>query len=137
MRKIREVLRLKHELKLSTRKIERCLELGHGTAGEYLKRAERAGLTWAQARELSEADLEECLFEQVGRNEPWVRAPRFLRAVGRVTPGREGFRVFPARISWRERRAGGTLAKLFAFGRGMTARSWQTSGRLCGPSASR
>jgi len=81
MRKIREVLRLKHELKLSARKIERCLELGHGTAGEYLKRAERAGLMWAQARELSDAELEERLFEQVGRNEPWVRAPVDLAMV--------------------------------------------------------
>jgi transposase len=81
MRKVREVLRLKHELKLSDRKIERSVGLGHGTAGEYLKRAERAGLTWEEAEGLSDAEVEERLFEQVGRNEPWARAPIDLASV--------------------------------------------------------
>jgi transposase len=81
MRKIREVLRLKHELKRSVREIERSLELGHGTAGDYLRRAKRTGLTWEQAQELSDAEVEGRLFQHVGRNEPPARAPIELASV--------------------------------------------------------
>ena len=81
MRKIREILRLKHELKRSVREIERALELGHGTAGDSLKRAKQAGLTWEDAKTLSDAELEGRLFQQVGRNEPWARAPIALASV--------------------------------------------------------
>ena len=81
MRKIREVLRLKHELKLSKRKIGAALGLGPSTAGDYLKRAKAAGLTWTEAETLSDAAVEARLFQQLGRNEPWVRAPIDLRWV--------------------------------------------------------
>ena len=45
MRKIREALRL-HASGLSTRKIATSLGVGQSTANEYLKRIERAALTW-------------------------------------------------------------------------------------------
>jgi transposase len=75
MRKIREVLRLKHEFKLSKRKIAGLVGIGASTVGDYLKRAEDAGLTWQEAEKLCDAVVEERLFQRLGRAEPWVRAP--------------------------------------------------------------
>ena len=40
-----------------------------------LKRADKAGLTWPKAKELSDAEIESCLFRHVGRKEPSARAP--------------------------------------------------------------
>jgi transposase len=75
MRKVREVLRLKHALKLSERQIAAAVGTGHTTVGDYLKRATRAGLTWEEAEKLSDAVVEARLFEQVGWHEPAARAP--------------------------------------------------------------
>ena len=75
MRKVREVLRLKHVLKLTERQIERSVGISHGTVGRYLKRAEEAGLVWEEAEKLSDGEVEARLFNQVGRNEPVTRAP--------------------------------------------------------------
>jgi transposase len=75
MRKVREVLRLKHVLKLAERQIERSVGISHGTVGAYLKRAEEAGLLWEEAEKLSDGEVEARLFQQVGRNEPVTRAP--------------------------------------------------------------
>jgi transposase len=75
MRKVREVLRLRHVQNLSERQIAAALEIGHSTVGDYLKRAARAGLVWEDAERLSDAEVEARLFQQVGWNEPTVRAP--------------------------------------------------------------
>lgn len=75
MRKIREVLRLKHELGLTERPIAAAVGIGHTTVNDYVKRAEQAGLTWQEAAPLSDAEVEARLFHQVGRNEPCARAP--------------------------------------------------------------
>jgi transposase len=75
MRKVREVLRLKHVLKLTERPIAEAVGIGHTTVNAYVKRAERAGLTWADAEPLTDAEVEARLFQQVGWNEPSARAP--------------------------------------------------------------
>jgi len=75
MRKIREILRLKEELSLSHRGISASTGVSRSTVSDYVGRAERAGLTWAAAKELSDAEVEARLFQQVGRNEPQKRAP--------------------------------------------------------------
>lgn len=75
MRKIREVLRLKHELWLGHRAIAASCAIGKASVCEYLKRADKVGLTWQQAKELSDAEIESRLFRHVGRNEPSARAP--------------------------------------------------------------
>jgi transposase len=75
MRKVREVLRLKHLFKLSEREIAGAVRIGHGTAGAYIKRAKEEGLTWQEAEKLSDAEVEARLFAQVGWNEPAARAP--------------------------------------------------------------
>jgi transposase len=62
LRKIKEILRLKWGLGLSARQVGASLNISHSTVGEYIKRAERAGLDWTQAKNLSEAAIAEQLF---------------------------------------------------------------------------
>ena len=62
MRKIREVLRLKWERRLSHRQVERSLQMGRGTVGGYLRRAVAAGLSWEQVTALGDEELEGRLF---------------------------------------------------------------------------
>lgn len=64
MRRIREVLRLKHELGCSQREISSATGLSKGSVAKYLKRAEAAGITWAVARDLDERELESRLFDK-------------------------------------------------------------------------
>ncbi len=61
MRKIRDVLRL-HAVGLSKRQIAVSLNIGATSAGNYLRRARRAGLNWPPPEELSDADLDRLLF---------------------------------------------------------------------------
>jgi transposase len=75
MRKVREVLRLKHECGRSEREIALAVGIGRSTAGEYLARAERSGLTWDAAKEMDDAAVEAKLFRRVGQSEPVRRAP--------------------------------------------------------------
>ena len=76
MQKTREVLRLKFERRLGHRAIAASCAIAKGSASDYLTRAREAGLTWKQAEELSDAEVERRLFHQVGRNEPSARAAR-------------------------------------------------------------
>ncbi len=46
MRKIREILRLKHYCNCSIREISKSCGIGRGTVGDYLHRATAAGLSW-------------------------------------------------------------------------------------------
>ncbi len=46
MRQIQEIIRLKHQSKLSIREIARSCSLPASTVGDYLKRAEAAGIGW-------------------------------------------------------------------------------------------
>jgi transposase len=74
MRKIREVLRLRHECGCQHRQIALACHMSSSTVGDYLGRAERAGLTWEEAKPLSDAEVEARLFSYVGRSEPAARA---------------------------------------------------------------
>jgi transposase len=62
MRKIKEVLRLKWECGQSNRAVARSCSISHTTVGEYLKRAQAAGLTWPLPEDLTEDGLYELLF---------------------------------------------------------------------------
>ncbi len=62
MRKIQEVLRLKWECSLSNRAIARSCSISHSTVGEYLRRAQEAGLSWPLPADLDEDRLFELLF---------------------------------------------------------------------------
>ncbi len=62
MRKVKEVLRLRWECGLSKQKIAQSCGMARSTVGDYLMRAEAAGLSWPLPDSLSEADLEQRLF---------------------------------------------------------------------------
>ena len=64
VRKIREVLRLKHEVGLSNRAIARACRVSNSTVGEYVKRARKAGLGWPLPSELGEEDLYRKMFPE-------------------------------------------------------------------------
>ncbi len=67
MRQIKEVLRLKHELKLSVREIARSCAVPTSTVGDYLKRAESAGILWPMPEDWTEEQILERL---LGAAEP-------------------------------------------------------------------
>jgi transposase len=62
MRKIREVLRLKYELKRSNREIGLSCGIGRSTVGDYIQRVKQAGLEWPLPEGLSDSSLEQKLF---------------------------------------------------------------------------
>ena len=62
MRKIREVLRLKHEQGLSHQAVAQACAVGVGTVNRYLQRAAQRGLVWPLPAELDDATLEARLF---------------------------------------------------------------------------
>ncbi len=62
MRKIHQILRQRHELKLSYRAIANSLNISIGCVSDYLHRAKAAGLIWPLSEELSEQALYERLF---------------------------------------------------------------------------
>ena len=62
LRKIREVLRLKHEVGLSNRAIARACRVSNSTVGDYLERAQAAGVAWPVPDELGEEALYRKLF---------------------------------------------------------------------------
>ena len=62
MRKIREILRLKHYCNCSIREISKSCGIGRGTVGDYLNRAKAAGLSWPLPEHLNDTTLEQRLF---------------------------------------------------------------------------
>jgi transposase len=62
MRKIKEVLRLKWGQGLSNRQIAKACGVARPTVGEYLRRADQAGLRWPLPAALSDTQLEQQLF---------------------------------------------------------------------------
>ena len=54
-------------MELGHRAIAASCAIGQGSVCDYLKRAEKAGLTWQQAKEMSDAEVESRLFRHVGR----------------------------------------------------------------------
>jgi len=62
VRKIKEILRLKHACGLSKREIARSCDVARSTVADYLMRARAAGLNWPESAGLTEAELEGCLF---------------------------------------------------------------------------
>jgi transposase len=62
MRRLREILRLKHACGLPHRAIARACGVGAGTVSDYVGRAHDAGLTWPLPDDLDDAQLEARLF---------------------------------------------------------------------------
>jgi len=66
MRKVREVLRLKHSLGMSERLIADAVGVGKTAVGEYLRRARVIGLAWPLPDGLDDTELERRLFTPAG-----------------------------------------------------------------------
>ena len=64
MRKIKEILRLRWELRFSRRQTARSCQVSHSTVSEYETRAKQAGLSWPLPEDLDEGTLESLLFSK-------------------------------------------------------------------------
>jgi len=73
MRKIRDVLRLRHSTDLSLESIARALNISKGVVAKYLKLAADAGLGWPLPDDLDDGALERQLYSQ-----PSARASAFV-----------------------------------------------------------
>jgi transposase len=73
MRKIREILSLKHNGR-SQREIASSVAVAVGTINGHLQRAKQAGLTWETAQSMTDCEVEAALFRDAGRNEGATRA---------------------------------------------------------------
>jgi transposase len=70
MRHIKEILRLKHQNRLSVREIARSCGVPASTVGDYLNRAQGAGLAWPLPEDLTEPQLMERLMSAVAVPRP-------------------------------------------------------------------
>src|SRR5258707_603462 len=75
MRKIKEVLRLRFELKMGQREIARACSISQSTVHEYLKAATAAGVSWPLPEGGEESRLEAVLF---GKTPPAERKPQHV-----------------------------------------------------------
>jgi hypothetical protein len=66
IRKVRDVLRLKHTLGMSLRRISEATGVGKTVIGEYVRRAGVIGITWPVPEEIDDAELERRLFPAPG-----------------------------------------------------------------------
>ena len=89
MRKIKDILRLFHEAKLSQRQIATCLSLSRETVSKTLSRAKAAHLAWPLPQEMDEATLERRLYPpaQILRDKDrpvpeWAQIHRALKRKG-------------------------------------------------------
>jgi hypothetical protein len=73
MRTIREILRLKWEKKLSTKKIAQSCNIARSTIRDYLERARIAELSWPLQSDLDDGRLEALLFPSVPTAPPEKR----------------------------------------------------------------
>jgi DNA-binding transcriptional regulator LsrR (DeoR family) len=62
MRKIKDVLRLTHDVHLNTRQVALSLNISRSTVKNYQERAQKAGLSWPVPDDLTEEQLEQKLF---------------------------------------------------------------------------
>jgi transposase len=76
MRKIKDVLRLKFEAKLSHERIAAATGISKGAVSNYVQRALQKGLGWPLPAELDEGQLEGLLFRQNAPREHYA-APDF------------------------------------------------------------
>jgi transposase len=79
MRKIKEVLRLRCELKLGYQQIGRSCAIAASRVHKYLKRAEAAGIGWPLPEGWDEARLDATLFPRAGTAAPGGTAEKKLK----------------------------------------------------------
>jgi len=77
LRKIKEILRLKHEAGLSNRAIAGACKISNSTVGLYLQRAEAAELRWPLAEGDEEKLYQQLFPEKANPNESQPAVGRF------------------------------------------------------------
>ena len=82
MRKIKEILRLKYEAKLSNRAIAGAFNVSNSTVGEYLRRAGLAGIQWPLGEEKRRGIIQKALS---GKESGRIRASHNHAELGRCT----------------------------------------------------
>ena len=100
MRKIREVLRLTHELGLSVREVSKATGVGKTAVGAFVARAKMIGITWPVPPEISDAELERRFGRRV------VQRAMFEGMARAYVPEASG--GFEGRIAYELRRNGAT-----------------------------
>jgi hypothetical protein len=108
MRKVRDVLRLRHTLGMSFRQISEATGVGKTVVGEYVRRAGVIGITWPVPEEVDDAELERRLFPVPGETAAprpaidWrqvheeMKRPSRRRCARRTRPGRGCSSTMPA-----------------------------------------
>jgi transposase len=77
MRRIKEVLRLKHFQGLPERAIARSVGVSNGVVHSYLSRAGSAGLSWPLPEGITDEDLElRCAVSPRSRADTQIRKPQ-------------------------------------------------------------
>ena len=101
MRKVREVLRLKHALGMSYRQISEATGVGKTQAAEYVRRAGAAGFAWPLSDGLDDAELERRLFPIISdeRARPAIDWPKMQMELARR--GDQGARAASIRMRLR------------------------------------
>lgn len=102
MRKIKEVLRLKHELQLGHRQIARSCSIGLATVHDYLARAARAGLAWPLPDGWDDDQIHAALFGGVAGSRPPERPTPDFAALQQQ---RQTHRHVTLQLLWEEYRA--------------------------------
>ncbi len=95
MRKVREVLRLKHALGMSERLIAEAVGAGKSAVGEYIRRARVIGLTWPVPDGLDDAELERRLFSPPGFHVGPTKPQPHWPTIQEELKGRGGKRITP------------------------------------------
>ena len=81
MRKIKEVLRLRYELKLDQRQVARSCSIAVSTVHEYLQRAEAAQVSWPLPDDWNDTRLEAALYPSAEAKPQPKKSPPDFAAV--------------------------------------------------------
>lgn len=102
MRKLKEVLRLRYELKLGLQPIARSCAITVSTVHKYLKRAEGAGLSWPLPEGWDEAKVEATLFPRPQSNASSKKAARGLPDFAAVHEQLRSHKHVTLQLLWEE-----------------------------------
>ena len=102
MRKIKDVLRLRHELGLGQRQIARSCAIAQATVADYLKRAAAAGIGWPLPQDWDEARLEKAVFDAPAT--PQAKASKPLPDMAAVREQLQRYRDLTLQLIWEEYR---------------------------------
>jgi transposase len=104
MRKIKEVMRLRFELKLGYQQIGRSCAIAVSTVHKYLKRAEAEGLSWPLPEDWDEARVEAAVFPRSQPPGPQQSSARTLPDFASIHEQLRSSKYVPLQLLWEEYR---------------------------------